>query len=58
MDHFQTWRIPANEASVSLWNVLFQEAHAGSMLPVQTLFTLRCIEKKQQMRSLLIVKML
>ena len=35
-----TWWVSADVASVSVWNIVFQQAHAGAMLPAQTIFTL------------------
>lgn len=35
-----TWRISADVAGVFIRNILLQKAHAGAMLPAQTLLTL------------------
>ena len=35
-----TWWVSADVAGVSVWNIVFQQAHAGAMLPAQTIFTL------------------
>lgn len=36
-----TRRVPADVTGVSVWNVVFQQAHAGSMLPTQAVFALK-----------------
>lgn len=36
-----TWWVSTDVAGVSVWNVVFQQAHACAMLPAQTVFTLR-----------------
>lgn len=35
-----TWWVSADVAGISVWNIVFQQAHAGAMLPAQTIFTL------------------
>lgn len=40
-----TWWVPADIAGVSVWNIVLQQAHAGAMLPAQTVFTLKGGEK-------------
>lgn len=36
-----TWWISADVAGIFIRNIVFQQAHAGAMLPAQTVFTLR-----------------
>lgn len=36
-----TWWVSADVAGVFIRNIVFQQAHAGAMLPAQTVFTLR-----------------
>lgn len=36
-----TWWVSTDVAGVSVWNIVFQQAHACAMLPAQTVFTLR-----------------
>jgi hypothetical protein len=43
-----TWWVSADVASVFVRDVLLQEAHAGAMLPAQTLLTLRERDKARE----------
>lgn len=46
-----TWWVSANVAAISVRHIVLKEAHAGAMLPAQTLLTLRETRDKAREQS-------